>query len=81
MEIDKSLGQIERDLNYNFSKKYDEDNDVFSHNLQACRYLEIDQFKNNFSTRIDNFSTYSHNVRSLNGHWDDIMLNRLNFPS
>ena len=73
MDPDKSLSQIEGDINYNFVKKYDEESDVFSHNSNSCKYFEMDQFKNNFSNMIDNFSTYSHNVRSLNGHWDDIL--------
>ena len=68
-----SLSQIEGDLNYNFIRKYDEEKDIFPHNLNSCKYLEMDQFKHNFSNMIDNFSTYSHNARSLNGHWDDIL--------
>ena len=49
MDLDKSLSQIEGDLDYNFIRKYDEENDVFSHNLNSCRYFEMDQFKNNFN--------------------------------
>ena len=73
MNLDKSLSQIEGDLNYNFIRKYDEENDALSHNLNLCKYFEMDQFKNNLTDKTDNFSTYSHNVRSLNGNRDDIL--------
>ena len=33
----------------------------------------MSDFKNNFSKHIDSFSSYSHNIRSINGHWDDIL--------
>ena len=73
MDLEKSLSQIEGDVEYNFHKKYDEENDIFYHNLQTCKYFEMNQFRTEFSTKTQNFSTYSHNVRSLNGHWDDIL--------
>ena len=71
MDPDISLSQIKDDKNYNFIKKYDEEGDVF--NSHSCKYYEIDELKLIFSKMNDNFSTYSHNVRSLNGHWDDIL--------
>ena len=33
----------------------------------------MEGLNNKFSRFKDRFSTYSHNVRSLNGHWDDIL--------
>ena len=70
---DINLGQIKDDINYNFLNKYDEDGDVFSTNFQSCDYYEVDAVKNKFNKHIDGFSTYSHNIRSLNGHWDDFL--------
>ena len=32
----------------------------------------MDEFKNKYKNYVDSFSTYSHNVRSLNGHWNDV---------
>ena len=52
---------------------YDEDNNVFLENLHSCKYYEIDELQKNFLNSNNDFSTYSHNVRSLNGHWDDIL--------
>ena len=52
---------------------YDEDNNVFLKNSHSCRYYEMDELQKNFSNSNNSFSTYSHNVRSLNGHWDDIL--------
>ena len=71
MDPDISLGQIEDDKNYNFTKKYDEEGDIF--NSHSCKYFEIYEMKRNFLNMTNNFSTYSHNVRSLNGHWDNIL--------
>ena len=39
----------------------------------SCKYYELDEISKLFSNKVDNFSTYSHNIRSINGHWDDIM--------
>ena len=66
MDPDKSLSQIEGELDYNFIRNYDEEGDIFPHNLNLCKYFEMDQFKKNFLNKIDNFSTYSHNVFRLN---------------
>ena len=70
---DLTLGQIEEDINYNFKNRYDEDNEIFSDNLQSCRYYEMPEFKSNFSKDKNGFSIYSHNVRSINGHWNDLL--------
>ena len=71
--FDIGLGQIEGNKDYNFSKKYDEDNEKFSQNMNSCKYYEIEEISKIFSNKSDNFSIYSHNIRSLNGHWDDIL--------
>ena len=73
MFSDINLGQIEEDINYNFKGKFDEDNEVFAENMHTCEYYEIEEFKNKFTKNLDSFSTYSHNVRSLNGHWNDVL--------
>ena len=70
---DISLGQIEDDPNYNFRNKYDDENEIFNQNAHSCDYFEIDEFKNKFKRNIDSFSTYSHNIRSINGHWEDLL--------
>ena len=70
---DISLGQIEGDGKYNFITNYDEDNDVISQNMHSCKYFEMEEVAKIFSKQSNNFSTYSHNIRSINGHWDDIL--------
>ena len=70
---DIGLGQIEDDKDLNFKLKYDEDKEIYTDNLHSCEYFEMSDFKNNFSKHIDSFSSYSHNIRSINGHWDDIL--------
>ena len=71
--FDIGLGQIEDDEDYNFKIKYDEDNEIFDDNIHTCEYFEMPELKNKFTKNIDSFSCYSHNIRSLNGHWDDIL--------
>ena len=73
MLSDLNLGQIENDINYNFKNLFDEDKDIFDDNMHSCEYYEIDEFKNKFKNYNESFSTYSHNVRSINGHWNDIL--------
>ena len=73
MLSDINLGQIENDQNYNFKNKYDEDNEVFAENMHSCGYFEMEEMKTKFSNMNEEFSTYSHNIRSINGHWDDIL--------
>ena len=34
---------------------------------------EFKEFKRIFSKDSSKFSTYSHNIRSINGHWDDVL--------
>ena len=70
---DIGLDQIEDDLNYNFKNKYDEDGDVFDEGAHNCRYYEMSELRKTFIKSKDNFSTYSHNVRSINGHWDNLL--------
>ena len=70
---DIGLGQIEDDKDLNFKLKYDEDKEIYTDNMHSCEYFEMSDFKNNFSKHIDSFSSYSHNIRSINGHWDDIL--------
>ena len=70
---DLTLGQIEVDDNFNFRKVYDEENDIFDSNLPSCEYYEMNEFKNSFIKSKNGFSTYSHNIRSMNGHWNDIL--------
>ena len=70
---DITLGQIENDKDYNFRSKYDEDNEFFTDNTNSCKYYEVSELKNKFSQYKQGFSTYSHNLRSINGHWDDIL--------
>ena len=70
---DIGLGQIEEDKNYNFKAMYDEDAEIFDDNLHTCEYFEMSELKQKFSKNIESFSSYSHNIRSLNGHWDDIL--------
>ena len=61
------------DTNYNFQHRYDEDGDVFENGEHDCKYYEISEFKKQFEKSKNNFSTYSHNVRSINGHWDNLL--------
>ena len=70
---DIGLGQIEDDNNLNFKTIYDEDNEIYDDNLHSCAYYEMPEFKNNFIKNKECFSVYSHNIRSINGHWDDIL--------
>ena len=58
---------------YNFVKKYDEDNEFFSNNMLSCKYYEVEEMKKEFLNNSEKFSTYSQNIRSINGHWDDIL--------
>ena len=70
---DINFGQIENDLNYNFKNKYDEDKEIFDEQLHSCEYYQMDEFKSKNIKHINSFSTYSHNIRSLNGHWNDVL--------
>ena len=66
------MGQIQDDKIYNFKTLYDEDEDIFNNDLHSCNYYEMSELKNKFIKSKDCFSTYSHNIRSINGHWDDL---------
>ena len=70
---DINLGQIENDIEYNFKHKYDDENEVFIDNAHSCEYFEMDELKNKFAKHVDCFSTYSHNIRSINRHWEDLL--------
>ena len=37
---DLGLGQIEENLDYNFKHKYDEENEIYTGNLNSCKYFE-----------------------------------------
>ena len=65
-----SLGQVKADENLNFKKIFDDNNYIYNGD-HHCEYVEIDQITKLTST--DNFSVYSHNVRSLAGHFDDLL--------
>ena len=54
----------------NFKHIFDDDNDIYNDN-HYCEYVEINQISN--LTNTDYFSSYSHNVRSLAGHFDDLV--------
>ena len=69
---DINLGQIKDDTNFNFKNTFDEDQAILPENLHTCNYFEMEEMKTKFNNYSGGFSTYSHNIRSLNGHWDDI---------
>ena len=73
MFSDINPGQIKNNQSYNFMSKYDEDSEVFGNNSHTCEYYEMDAIKDEFIEYKDGFSTYSHNIRSMNGHWDDFL--------
>ena len=70
---DLGLGQIEENLDYNFKHKYDKENEIYTDNLHSCKYFEMPEIINQFMRFKDGFSSYSHNIRSINGHWEDIL--------
>ena len=70
---DITLGQIENDKTFDFRSKYDEDNELYTNNIDLGRYYESSELKSAFEKFKQGFSIYSHNVRSINGHWDDIL--------
>ena len=70
---DITLGQIENDKTFDFRSKYDEDNELYTNNIDLCRYYESSELKSVFGKFKQGFSIYSHNIRSINGHWDDIL--------
>ena len=70
---DLGLDQIEDDENLNFKTKYDEDNEIYTDIIHSCEYYEMPDVKNKFIQHKECFSTYSHNIRSINGHWEDVL--------
>ena len=65
-----SLGQVKADENLNFKKVFDDTHHIYNDD-HHCEYVEIDQISK--LTSNDYFSVYSHNVRSLAGHFDDLL--------
>ena len=65
-----SLGQVEENEQLNFKNVFDDNNDIYNGN-HYCEYVEIEQISS--LTNTDYFSSYSHNVRSLAGHFDDLL--------
>ena len=65
-----SLGQVEENEQLNFKHIFDDNNDIYNGN-HYCEYVEIEQISS--LTNTDYFSSYSHNVRSLAGHYDDLL--------
>jgi hypothetical protein len=61
------LGQVENNENLDFRKVFDDENDVYNDN-HYCEYVEINQIAK--LTKTEYFSSFSHNVRSLPGHFD-----------
>ena len=70
---DSGLGQLEDDINFNYKHKYDEENEIYTDNLHSCKYFEMPDIKHKFMKHKNAFSSYSHNIRSINGHCDDIL--------
>ena len=68
-----TLGQIENDKNLNFKSKYDEEHEIFHDINNSCKYYDVSELKTNFYNHKQGFSIYSHNIRSINGHWDDLL--------
>ena len=54
----------------NFKNIFDDDNVIYNEN-HYCEYIELDQIAK--LTTTDYFSIYSHNVRSLPGHFDALI--------
>ena len=68
-----TLGHIENDKKFHFNSKYDEEHELFHDIRNSCSYYDVSDFANTFSKSKRGFSIYSHNIRSINGHWDDIL--------
>ena len=64
------LGRVKADDKLNFKKVFDDNNDIYN-GEHYCEYVEIDDVSKLTTTSY--FSTYSHNVRSLQGHFDDLV--------
>ena len=61
---------MEENEQLNFKNIFDDNNDIYNGN-HYCEYVEIGQISS--LTNTDYFSSYSHNVRSLAGHFDDLL--------
>ena len=64
------MGHIEQNNNFNFRHLFDEENDIYT-DSHICEYVNPNQI--NDLCLVDNFSVYSHNVRSLSGHFNDLL--------
>ena len=86
---DISIESIRRDGNYNFKEIFDQSDDQSDNlqnsiyntvNLHKCDYTDINDFCNMYGVNSNQFSLYSHNVRSLVNKFDDfkILIDTLN---
>ena len=64
------MGQVENNENLDFQKVFDDENDVYS-DCHNCEYVETNQISK--LTKTEYFSSFSHNVRSLPGHFDGLI--------
>ena len=70
VETFDKLCRVKADDKLNFKKVFDDNNDIYN-GEHYCEYVEIDEVSKLTTTSY--FSTYSHNVRSLQGHFDDLV--------
>ena len=61
---------MKADDKLNFKKIFDDDHHIYNGD-HYCEYVEVEQIAE--LTTTDYFSSYSHNVRSLAGHFDDLL--------
>ena len=64
------MGQVENDEQLNFRNVFDDENELYNDN-HYCEYVEISQISK--LTKTEYFSSFSHNVRSLPGHFDGLI--------
>ena len=69
---DINLDQIGNDNRFNLKNNYDEDMEIYD-SSHSCNYYEMSEFNTKFNNQKNGFSIYSHNVRSLNGHWENLL--------
>ena len=61
---------MENNDNLDFQKVFDDENDIYNDN-HYCEYVETNQISK--LTKTEYFSSFSHNVRSLPGHFDGLI--------
>ena len=79
---DISIDSIRSDINSNFEKIFDQSDDqsdstqnsLYNSVKHKCDYIDINDFCNVYGTNSNQFSFYSHNVRSLVNKFDDFKL-------